>query len=235
MIATLSSVVAACKAGQTITFSLDDNPTTAAIDGPYPLGTATTNSSGVATLTVPTTGWLDGVYTVTVSYSGTTSCGSSSDEADIAVASPGDSATGGGWYTTNGRLNFGFTVRRIPNVTPVAYRGQIVIHNNGKWRFKGSLNGYVLGTSGANAGVGTVSGTGNLYSWDSTANGGLGAWVLVGQNIGISASFKDLNQGGGKKNAPQDMFGAQINFAFPGGNSPNSALTELKGGNISIK
>jgi hypothetical protein len=125
-------------------------------------------------------------------------------------------------------------VRRIQNVTPVAYRGQILIHNNGKWRFKGALDSYVLGTTGANAGVGTVGGTGNLYRWDSTANGGLGDWVLVAQGIGISASFKDLNQGGGKKNATQDMFGSQINYSFPGSNNPNSALIELKGGNITV-
>jgi len=235
--ATLSSSVTACKAGQTISFSLDDDPTTVDIDdGPYLLGTATTNSSGVATQTVPTTGWLDGAYTITASYSGSpnTNCANSSDDAGLTAAAPGDSATGGGWYTPNGRLNFGFTVRRIPNVTPVAYRGQILIHNNGKWRFKGSLNSYVLGTSGANAGVGTVGGTGNLYRWDSTANGGLGEWVLAAQGIGISASFKDLNQGGGKKNATQDMFGFQINYSFPGNNNPNSGLIELKGGNITV-
>ena len=41
-----------CKSGKTITFSLDDNPTTAAIDGPYTIATATTNGSGVAATSI---------------------------------------------------------------------------------------------------------------------------------------------------------------------------------------
>jgi hypothetical protein len=239
--ATLSSSVAACKTGQLLAFSFsDDNPTTITPtnDGPYSLGSATTNSTGVATLVVPATTtatWNDGVYTVRVDYSSTPNpnCAASWDDASLTAAAPGDSATGGGWYTQNGRLNFGFTVRKVPNVLPLQYKGQVLIHNNGKWRFKGSLTSYVLGTSGATAGLGTAGGTGDLFKWNSLLNGGTGGWELVAPGIGISISFRDNSQGGGKKTPSPDSFGVTINYSFPGG-SPNSALTDLKGGDITI-
>jgi hypothetical protein len=61
---------------------------------------------------INTTGWQEGIYTIKASFAGTASCESSSDEATLTVASPGEAATGGGWYTLpgSGRANFGFTV-----------------------------------------------------------------------------------------------------------------------------
>ena len=48
---------------------------------------------------------------------------------------------GGGWYTASGigRVNFGLTVRKVPNTTNV-YKGQILLINNGKWRLEGTLD-----------------------------------------------------------------------------------------------
>lgn len=41
------------------------------------------------------------------------------DDATLTLASPGDAATGGGWYTLsgNGRISFGFVVHKVPNTT----------------------------------------------------------------------------------------------------------------------
>jgi hypothetical protein len=84
--------------------------------------------------------------------------------------------------------------------------------------------------------LGTAGGVGTLYRWDSTANGGLGDWVIQAQDIGISISFRDLNSTGGKKSgtATADKFGVTINYSFAGSNNPNSALTDIKGGDVAV-
>ena len=231
--AVLSSTASACVSGQTVTFTLDRDPT-GITPGAYPMGSATTNGSGQATApTISTSGWLEDVYTITASFAGTSSCDSSSDEATLTVASPGDSANGGGWYTLtgSGRSNFGFTVRTVPNSSPVAYKGQFVMINNGKWRLKGTLNSYLkTSTSGAASGVGT------LYYWDAAANGGLGAWAVSQLGVTYTISLVDSGQGG--KNSG-DKFGIHIDHVVVSppepANLPNSAPQALKGGDITLK
>ena len=87
-------------ADRPLTFSLDDDPTTATVgDGPYALGSASTNASGVATLTRSTGSWQSGVYTVRVELAAGSGCTAAFDEATLTVAAAGDAASGGGWYT----------------------------------------------------------------------------------------------------------------------------------------
>ncbi len=134
-----------------------------------------------------------------------------------------------------GRVNFGFTVRQVPNTTPIQYKGQILLMNNGKWRLKGTLSnyGYVTVTVKQYS----ASGTGNLYWWNLAANGGLGDWALSQANVNFTITFVDNGQGG--KNATPDTFGIKINHVVVSppepSTLPNSNTLPLKGGNIDIK
>jgi len=233
--AKLSSPVAACTISQVISFALDINPLTG-VTGAYPLGTATTNSSGQATLSsVNTTGWIENVYNIFASFAGTTSCAPSSDQATLTVASLGDSANGGGWYTLSGsgRVNFGFTVSKVDNNCTVncTYKGQLLLINNGKWRLRGSLSSYVK----LSTGQGAASGTGNLYWWDPTLNGGLGDWSLAQSGVSFTINFYDSGKTG---KSSTDAFGINIQYTpVPPqpATLPNSSPTVLKGGDIKVK
>jgi len=233
--AKLSSSVAICTSSQTISFSLDINPLTG-VAGSYPLGTATTNSSGQATMTsVSTSGWLENVYNIFASFAGTTSCNPSSDQATLTVASPGDSANGGGWYTLSGsgRINFGFTVSKVDKSCSVncPYKGNLLLINNGKWRLRGSLGSYVK----LSTGQGAASGAGDLYWWDPSLNGGLGDWRLAQSGVSFTINFYDSGKTG---KSSTDSFGINIQFTpVPPQPStlPNSTPIVLKGGDIKVK
>lgn len=222
--AQLSSSNAACTvSGKTLSFSLDDDPT---LSGTQPwTGDATTNSSGVAER--PLTGpFIAGLYEAQVSFAGTDECAPSSDGSSVTVASPGDSASGGGWYTLpntssgSGRVNFGFTVNKVPNTTNV-YKGQILVMNQGKWRLKGTLDTYVKNTTS-----GAASGSGNLFKWNATTL----AWDLH-SSVTYTINVTDGGSGG-KKAATADKFGIKINSSTP--TLPNSAPVDLKGGDIKV-
>ena len=181
-----------------------------------------------------TTGWLEGVYTITVQFVGTTNCAGSSNQATLMVASPGNSATGGGWYTLSGsgRINFGFNVRKVDKACTVncSYKGNLLLINNGKWRLKGNLTLY----SKLATGQGAASGTGNLYWWDPSLNGGLGDWALAQQNVAFTISFYDSGKSG---KSSTDKFGINIVYspaAPQPGTLPNSTPQLLKGGDIKV-
>ena len=158
-------------------------------------------------------------------------CDAATDLATLTIASPGDAATGGGWYTLggSGRSNFGFTVRKVPNTTPAQYKGQFVLVNNGKWRLKGTLSSYVK----TSASQGGASGTGDLYWWNSTLNGGLGGWALAQSGVTYTISFTDSGQGGKNSN---DTFGIHIDYTPTGAQSslPNTSPQALKGGDVKV-
>lgn len=235
--ATLSSPVAACKGGKTVSFSLDANPLTGAAAS-YPLGSATTNSSGQATgAGIATAGWLEGQYTITASFAATASCDASSYEASLAVASPGAAASGGGWYSLSGtgRSNFGFNVRKVSNTTN-SYKGQLLLINNGKWRIKGTLTGYGLtGTSGLTATkAGSATGTGSLYWWNPALNAGLGGWQLAQSPLSFTINFSA--SAAGKKASP-GSFGIQFGYrpVSPQPSAlPTSVAQLLKGGTVNV-
>jgi hypothetical protein len=226
--ARLTSIDSACALGNNkIAFYLDRDPTTGVV-GEYELAVSIkTNNSGIASTSVSTSGWLEGVYEVTAVFTGTDYCAESSDLATLTVAQRGDAAMGGGWYTLSGagRVNFGFTVRKVQGTTD-QYRGQIVLINNGKWRLKGTLSSFFkTGTPPR----GASEGVGNLYVWSSSLND----WVLAEAGVTFTASFTDDGQGGKKSN---DLFGIHINHVLASGEPglPNSSQTALKGGNITI-
>jgi CSLREA domain-containing protein len=233
--AKLSSSASACVSGMTISFSLDSNPLTG-VAGSYLLGTATTNSSGQATMSAAnTTGWQEGIYAITASFAGTIGCDPSSDSATLTVASPGNSATGGGWYTLpgSGRINFGFNVRKVDNKckTNCAYTGHLLLMNNGKWKLKGTLDTYVKLSNGK----GAASGAGDLYWWDSSLNGGLGDWALAQSGVAYTINFYDSGKSG---KSSTDAFGINIQYTPipPQPNSlPNSSPVTLKGGDIKVQ
>lgn len=235
--ALLSSPATGCQSGQTVTFSLDTNPTNGAA-GPYTIESATTGASGQATgAAITTTGWLDGVYALTANLAPTTNCLAAPGTATLTVASPGDSASGGGWYSLsgNGRVNFGFTVHRVPDTTN-QYSGQVVLINKDKWRLKGTLSTYGRTTTGQ----GVASGTGNLYWWNQALNGGLGDWQLAQSGVSFTTSF---DQGTNLKLSTcdgtngQGCLGVHINYTpvSPQPNAmPNSTPQPTKGGSIKV-
>jgi hypothetical protein len=237
--AVLTSPVTTCQSGQPVTFSLDVDPTTG-LPGIYPggadAGTYLLGSSPSTTLTsgqasgaaLPITAWLEGVYTVYATYAGTPVCALSFDMATVTVAAPGDTATGGGWYTSNGRVNFGFVVHLVPHTTN-QYTGQFLLINNGKWRVKGTLNSYVKTST-----QGAASGTSNLYWWDTALNGGLGDWRLAQSGVAYTISFSA--SGANTKTTPGTM-GIQISYtpSPPQPTTlPNSLPIALKGGHIQV-
>ena len=233
--AKLSSPAAACISGKTITFSLDRSPLTG-VTGTYVLGSATTNSVGQATMTaVSTTGWLEGVYSITARFAGTAYCDPSSYTATLTVAAPGTSANGGGWYALSGsgRINFGFTVRKAISTCTAdcAYKGQLLLINNGKWRLRGTLSAY----SKLSTGQGAASGTGILYWWDASLNGGLGGWALAQSGVSFTINFYDSGLAG---KLSTDAFGINIQYTpLPPqpATLPNSKPIVLKGGDIRVK
>jgi hypothetical protein len=235
--AQINSPLATCTgAGVTITFSLDRNPLTGAAVNTQ-IASAVTNAFGIASTTVSTAGWIPGIYEITAAFAGTATCSASSYSAVLTVASPGDSATGGGWYTerTAGRINFGFTVQRVPNTSnPTQYKGQFLLINNGKWKLKGSLDNY--GKLSANKGA--ASGTGDLFWWNPALNGGLGGWQLAASGVGFSIQFQD-NGSGAKR--PKDTMGV-VNILYTPispqpstlPKTPANNLASLKGGDIRV-
>jgi hypothetical protein len=233
--ALLSSPAISCVSGKTISFSLDADPTGGS-SIPYLLGTATTTSNGQATMgSVNTTGWLEGVYTLTSSFGGSPLCDASSYDVLLTVASPGDSASGGGWYTVagSGRVNFGFTVRKTDSkcTANCAYKGRMLLMNNGKWKLNGILDAY----SKLSTGQGAASGTGDLYWWDSSLNGGLGDWALAQSGVAFTINFYDSGKSG---KSSTDSFGINIEYSpVPPqpANLPNSTPQQLKGGDIKVK
>jgi hypothetical protein len=149
--AQITSSAAVCQGSVSIAFSLASSPLTPLPSPPYSLVMATTSGSGVASKSVATTGWLEGVYDITASYAGSSSCDAATYTAELTVANPGDSANGGGWFTqpNSGRVNFGFTVQKVPNTSPQQYKGQFVFINNGKWRMlNGGMGDWHLAATG---------------------------------------------------------------------------------------
>jgi len=141
---------------------------------------------------------------------------------------------GGGWYTLNdsGRVNLGFTVRKVDAKCSAncAYKGQLLLINNGKWRLKGNLTSY----SKTSTGQGAASGTGDVYWWDASLNGGLGDWALAQRGVSYTINFYDSGKSG-KPSA--DTFGIRIVYtpvAPQPSVLPNSTPQLLKGGDIKV-
>ena len=233
--ATFTSNAALCSiSGKTINFSLTPNPG----GGASYATSAVTNANGVASVTVPSTVtglWAEGTYEIDAVFSADANCMGADDEAALLVATPGNSATGGGFYTLNsyGRLNFGFNVRLVKGTgpgtsVPAQYRGQFLLINTDKWRCKGTLNGY-----STTNGVGYATGVCDLQKWNLVT----ASWDLIQAGASFQTKFTDAGNGA-KKTIGVDTFGFGIaGYLGAAPAPPNNYTTpaELKGGDITIQ
>jgi hypothetical protein len=80
-------------------------------------------------------------------------------------------------------------------------------------------------------GQGAAAGTGDLFWWNQTLNGGLGDWQLAKSSVGFTIKFTPT--GTNAKTQP-GTFGIQISYSpvSPQPALPNSAPISLKGGQI---
>lgn len=229
--ANVDSPVGSCEVGRDVTFSLLDGSTVVRSF------TATSGAGGAVSKTVDTTGWPTGEYDVLVEVAGTANC-TAADNAGamdvVTVASPGDAATGGGWYFwkdsgAGKRVNFGFSVSKEADNT---YKGSLLLMNQGVWRLKGDLNSYTRTDQAGQAG-----GTGTLYQWvladpsDPTS----GSWQNP-RGVSFKVGFSDYAAGKakGKKSVVVDQF-ALTNLSVRGTTLPVSGLKNLMGGNIVLR
>ena len=228
--ATLSSPVSACESVQPVAFSLSVDPLTGSA-GPYPLETVNSTASGLVNGTaVSTTGWENGVYTITASYAGTTTgttqCAPVTTTASLAVISPGQFAYGFGRYTpvaSLGPTSFGFVVAHPKS----SYQGQLSVVTPGKWWFQGNVTSF--GLSGTTQGL--LGGTGSLYWWVATLNRGHGGWQLAKSGVTYKAVGNSATKSTGAS------FGISITYT-PGAGQPtvlpNSSPVALTEGGITV-
>jgi hypothetical protein len=231
--AVLSSAYAGCIAGKTISWRIMPSPLDNSVAF-LQLPNSTTDASGVATQSVSTTGWIEGIYDLRAFFpDGDPDCLPIKDDAALAVLTPGNAATGGGFLAGSdvggGRVNFAFNVRPVPNSDPIAYRGQALIMKTQEWRCKGALAVY-----GTTADVNIAGGTCDFQIWDPSADGGLGDWIVPagGEDRPFSIHFVDNGTGRGRNAPPPDQFGFQITGVAP---DPSFDLADIKGGNIDVK
>lgn len=239
--ATLTDTQAACDvAGQTVRFSVDLTGDGDVADPGEFRGTSLTvgsNDSAVATLQ---SALGPGIYLVSVEFAGTNECAASFDaDGILAVVSPDDAASGGGWYQIAGAtgaskaVNLGLTTRW--SAKDQAYRGQILLHDKQAWRLKGTITAFAKTSS--NPLTGTATGTGALFRWQQWAPNVYG-YVLVDDTVAFTVTFTDT--GSSKKGgAKPDAFTVNWVTGYSGGAvSPlvtGSVLQPLKGGNLTIR
>jgi hypothetical protein len=231
--------------GRRVLFVIDPDPTDGS--GTLSSGFKFTNSSGVASGTYATTGWIEGMYDLTANAIGNDNCTAQKAVPDpvIAVLAPGNAATGGGFLAggkvDGGRANFGFNVRPIEGSDPVAYKGQfLLIRQDGgvpSFRCKGPLTIYGV-VSGSTPLQNYARGTCDFQVWNPTLNGGEGDWEVPAgayTNLPFTISFIDNGTGTKGKLAPApDEFGFSISFPA-GPDNPSFDQGTLNGGNIDVK
>jgi YVTN family beta-propeller protein len=219
--ATLTSPAAACYMGQPVTLSVSPDPLNTAISS-LTLGTPDSTASGAISLAVSTTGWANGVYTITATDPGTANCAASTGTGSLAVTVPGQLAFGGGWYTVPGvgPTSFGFVVAHGPKN---AYLGALSVVTPGKWWFQANVTSF--GLTGTTQGL--LAGTGSLYSWNATLNKGHGGWHLVQSGVTYDATADATTM------TATASFGITINYP-PASGLPNSAPVTLSRGGIVI-
>ena len=230
--ATLSSPVSACESSQPVNFSVSPDPLTPGVSSSsLSLGTPSTNASGAVSLAgVSTSGWTSGVYTITVTYAGTTACDASMSTAPLAVTAPGQFALGYGSYTpaaSLGSTSFGFVVSQTKKGTATTYTGQLGLVTPGKWLFQANVTSFGL-TSRTQ---GLLGGTGSLYWWNSSFNRGRGGWQLAASGVAYKATANAAT-----KTTPAS-FGITITYkpVSPQPSSlPNSSPVTLAKGIITI-
>ena len=225
-----------CLNNQTVTFKRDTTG-----DGTYEttIGTQKTDSSGLATY--PLNNLTAGIYEFEISVS-EGNCNGVVNTGTLMVAGSGNSSNGGGFYNLagTGRINFGYTLQVKSTKTGVTVTGQLLWHVQGKTRLKGTITAFnkacpSMTTAPSGTTCGYLTGSGNLYSWNSTTN----SWNLTASNVGFQVTVADggSSMSCNKKNCSTvlkpDYFRMNIPSLVVSGES--TALTQLKGGNIVLK
>jgi len=172
--AQLGSGYSSCKTGQTVTFLVDSG------SGWVSLGTAVTNSNGIATLTKTL---AIGTYAVKVDYAGSSSCSASADDSAIlTVADPSGKTHGGGWYyapSTTTKVHFGFNAKVTVKNGRTTFTGDLKWTHDKTSRLKSRT---ITGITNVTCPTGyvkcaTFTGTGDFSTWivDATKRDG-GYW-----------------------------------------------------------
>lgn len=231
-----ATVSGPCKAGRTVTFEADTG------SGYASIGTADTNSAGVATLSY--TGFSTGtIADVRVSVVATLNCTAAEGTGVIIVAGSGDASNGGGAYNNPGRINFGYAlqVKTDRKTGTKTVSGQFLWQKQGEVRLKGIITGYVTGSEycpvgfGGTSTCGLVTGSVAVYTWDGTD------WIRTVSNVIFRMKVGD----GGtsvsctKKTCTTTLKPDWIQVWVP--SNPGLAGTnatqgyQIKGGNIVVK
>jgi hypothetical protein len=234
-----SADTTACSpSGKIVDFTIDLDGN--GVDAGDLTGSATTDATGQAWFTAPeATGRADGPYHVFADFDGTAACLPSSDSGDATVLSAAQAAAAGsGSYALsgNGEVSFAFNAKRKPGTGSF---GRVLLENNGKWRLKGDVTAFAevdpaAGCPGSNC-TGTATGSGDLYIWNQSLNGGRGDWSLAAGSVAFALTFTDASKGGGMKST--DAFGILIAYELSAGQPPlpNSPPSVLQRGHISIR
>ena len=218
----LTSTDPACVSGQTVTFSLDTNPATLDLV-PYPLGSATADPSGVATApSIPTTGWVPGIYYLTVAVAATADCPALSITELLVVYSTRADVDGSGKIAVNGKTQFALDIeddaRRAGK-----YVGKLTVQTDGQWKIRGTITSLKYSMTS-----GTSQGTGDLYYWAlrrSPSTGRLsGTWVLAKRGVSFTVKFTASTHGVSRP--PTGLFGIRINYTPGAGQPPTLPNTD---------
>lgn len=231
--ADVSSAVTSCTSGRTVRFVVSLNGTVKA----DVVGNHVSGGTYAYSLAIPSS-WTPGVYDVQVLVEESTNCLAAQTALGddlVTVASPGDAATGGGWYQLPDgsgpakRVSFGFTTRW--DKATESFKGNLLLVNKQAWRLKGEIDTYGTTSCGAAA-----SGTGTLYRADCTTVEGVTTCEWVDPvAVTFDIGFTDVASGkSGKRAAVVDKF-ALTHLSVSGDTLPTSTLQPLKGGNITIR
>lgn len=222
-----------CTADKTVKFINDLDGDGVWDPGEPVWATATTDETGMAQSTHTAE---EGIYELLVIFEGDELCDPASNTATVVVAGTGYKSTGGGWYTENGRINFGYTVSVQPGRPAPIVKGQMLWTAKGKSRLKGVVTAYTQSRCTVETVIqtcGYITGYGDLYEWNSDTE----MWDLVFENVGFQATAYDGGSSGtGRKKGGTfkfDYFRMNIPSLTVAGESEEPV--QLKGGNLVVK
>ena len=136
-------------------------------------------------------------------------------------------------------MNFGFTTQWDRKAQ--AYRGQLLVQNNDRWRLRGQINAYAQ----TSASTGQATGAASVLWWNQALNDTLGGWEPLQLDLPFVINFSDTGNTLTKKRngAKPDTFALTLlglDAIDPAilqqvGQPPVcAAAQELKGGNVTI-
>jgi hypothetical protein len=188
------------------------------------------------------------LYEIEVSYSDP-NCDAAPVYAIVLAGGTSSASNGGGQYKVSGAgtINFGYTVQVNKSTNgSTQVSGQIVWNSqNGKFRYKGVITGFVKTTTDCDTGTvcGQIIGNGTLRTRDDA-----GEWVVAGSDLSFKGFVVDAGSAttctSGKKStcttaSKPDFFGLDILGSHLTGEQESTSgwptPVQLSGGNIVIK